>query len=225
MNINENIRKYRLQKGFSIKDLARAIEVSESTISRYENGKREPNMETLSKIATILNIQLSQLIDNKESLTIKLIKTLEINFKTDAENTLELICELIDIDTNMLNIALKDNKDIPENCLSKMLTIICNDDPNLFYKFYFENKELINDYPICYQTCDTLLKEKEKEFQNLVADNFYYSPLIEAFKTIVNKNDKDINAKLDNLSNKEIDSLKKVISEYIEFQLSKIHNN
>ncbi|WWU64686.1 helix-turn-helix transcriptional regulator [Clostridium baratii] len=62
MNIGENIKKIRIKKGISRKKLAKELNVSEPTISRYENNKREPNLETLKKIANVLECDLSRLI-------------------------------------------------------------------------------------------------------------------------------------------------------------------
>lgn len=62
MNIGENIKKIRLEKGLTRQELAKALKVSDSTISRYENNKREPNMETLNKIAEILDIDILDLL-------------------------------------------------------------------------------------------------------------------------------------------------------------------
>lgn len=64
MNIGENIKKYRTFRNFTRKDLATKLQVSESTISRYENNKREPNMETLKKISEILEIPPTFLMDD-----------------------------------------------------------------------------------------------------------------------------------------------------------------
>ncbi|EGT0013483.1 helix-turn-helix transcriptional regulator [Clostridium perfringens] len=67
MNIGENIKKIRIDKGLSRQDLASELEVSESTISRYENNKREPNMATLKKIGEILNVPLADLLREMET--------------------------------------------------------------------------------------------------------------------------------------------------------------
>lgn len=62
MSIGTNIKKIRTDKKITRKELAEKIEVSEPTISRYENGKREPNIETLNKIARALNVSILELI-------------------------------------------------------------------------------------------------------------------------------------------------------------------
>lgn len=63
MNIGENIKKLRIEKGLTRQDLAKALKVSDSTISRYENNKREPNMETINKIAKALEVSPSEFFD------------------------------------------------------------------------------------------------------------------------------------------------------------------
>ncbi len=61
MNIGDNIKLLREKRGLSRKDLAMEIGVSEATISRYENGKREPNMDTLKNICITLGITMNDL--------------------------------------------------------------------------------------------------------------------------------------------------------------------
>ena len=62
MNLGENIKNLRIKKGLTRQDLAKELNVSDSTISRYENNKREPNIEMLNKIAEILNVTTYQLM-------------------------------------------------------------------------------------------------------------------------------------------------------------------
>lgn len=62
MNIGMNIKKIREEKNMSMSYLADKLKISKSTISRYESGKREPNIETLKKIASILDTSLEELL-------------------------------------------------------------------------------------------------------------------------------------------------------------------
>ena len=66
-NFNENLKEARLKSGISQKDLAENIGVAKSTYSLYESGKREPNADTLKKIASSLNVSADTLlgIDNE----------------------------------------------------------------------------------------------------------------------------------------------------------------
>ena len=64
---NENLKEARLKSGISQKDLAESIGVAKSTYSLYESGKREPNVDTIKKIASSLNVSADTLlgIDNE----------------------------------------------------------------------------------------------------------------------------------------------------------------
>lgn len=56
------MRKLRKDKNMTMKQLGQIIGVSESTISLYENGKREPDYETMLKIAEVFDVSLDYLI-------------------------------------------------------------------------------------------------------------------------------------------------------------------
>lgn len=62
MNIGENIKKIRIEKGLTRTDLAKFLKVSDSTISRYENNKREPSIDTLGLIADFLGVDILDLL-------------------------------------------------------------------------------------------------------------------------------------------------------------------
>ncbi len=59
---NENLRLAREQKGMSQKDVAERIGVAKSTYSLYESGNREPNVQTIKKIADVLCISADELL-------------------------------------------------------------------------------------------------------------------------------------------------------------------
>lgn len=73
MNIGERIKKFRYEKGLSTYQLSQMIGVSQSSISKLENGKRKIDSDFLEKIADALNISVerltgesvSSLIDNR----------------------------------------------------------------------------------------------------------------------------------------------------------------
>ena len=56
------IRTMRKSRGMTHEDLARAIGQSASSISMYENARREPDFETLEAIADVFNVPLSSLL-------------------------------------------------------------------------------------------------------------------------------------------------------------------
>lgn len=71
--IGEKIKVARLQKGVSQAALAKCLGVSTSMICQYEIGKRKPKVETLSKIAGALGVDLKVFYDDlpKENMELK----------------------------------------------------------------------------------------------------------------------------------------------------------
>ena len=69
MTISQNIKKFRMAAKLSQPALAKACGwESQSRISMYETGKREPGISDLKLIAAALNIELNQLFNEKENL-------------------------------------------------------------------------------------------------------------------------------------------------------------
>lgn len=64
MKIGNNIKFYRKQKGLTQSQLAEMLNVSTITIQNYENNRRKPSIETLTKIAKALDIPVSKLIED-----------------------------------------------------------------------------------------------------------------------------------------------------------------
>lgn len=58
----ENLKLAREQKGLSQKDVAEKIGVAKSTYSLYESGNREPNVQTIKKIANVLDVSADELL-------------------------------------------------------------------------------------------------------------------------------------------------------------------
>lgn len=65
--LGQNIRKYRLKKGWSQKQLSDAVDIDRADISKYENGtKGEMGFKTLKKFATALEVGTDNLLAEKE---------------------------------------------------------------------------------------------------------------------------------------------------------------
>lgn len=62
VSIWETIKKFRQSKGMTQKQLADKCGLAPITIRQYESGKREPNLETIRKIATALEVSISDLV-------------------------------------------------------------------------------------------------------------------------------------------------------------------
>lgn len=64
MTKGENIRKVRLERGLTQKALGELCGISEAQIGQYENNYRNPKLQTLKKIATALQVTISDLLDD-----------------------------------------------------------------------------------------------------------------------------------------------------------------
>lgn len=77
--LGQNIRKYRLKKGWSQKQLSDAVDIDRADISKYENGtKGEIGFKTLKKFATALEVGTDNLLAEKE-------KTAEVSEEIGVE--------------------------------------------------------------------------------------------------------------------------------------------
>lgn len=66
----KNLKKIRLEKGYSQKDFAEKLGVAKSTYCMYENGYREPNVDTIKKIADLLDVSADDLLGIYDSPTV-----------------------------------------------------------------------------------------------------------------------------------------------------------
>lgn len=66
----ENLKKARKAKGLTAEQLAKKLNYSKSTINGYEQGNREPDIETLMKISKLLDCSVDYLIGNEQGITI-----------------------------------------------------------------------------------------------------------------------------------------------------------
>ena len=64
--IAETIKKLRIEKNLTIRELANELDVSYSSIGMYEQGRRQPNYETLEKIADFFNVDMNFLLGKSE---------------------------------------------------------------------------------------------------------------------------------------------------------------
>jgi transcriptional regulator with XRE-family HTH domain len=67
--IAENLIFLRKQNKLTQKDLAAHLKVAESTISSYENEAREPNLDTVVKLADLFNVSTDRLLGRDFSVT------------------------------------------------------------------------------------------------------------------------------------------------------------
>ena len=99
MTVGENIKKIRKEKGLTQKELGKLCGMSEAQIGQYENGLRNPKMETLKKIANALDISYFELLDisetTKESNIQKITLNVEIKNIDEETKKAEKLIELL----------------------------------------------------------------------------------------------------------------------------------
>jgi transcriptional regulator with XRE-family HTH domain len=65
------LKGLRIKKGWSLLELSLLVGVSDQTISNWERGKNEPNIENIIKLANIFNVSIDYLLgrtDNESNL-------------------------------------------------------------------------------------------------------------------------------------------------------------
>ena len=58
----DNLKKYRIEKGYSQNDLAEELFVTRQCVSKWEKGVTQPDLQTLSKISELLGVSADELI-------------------------------------------------------------------------------------------------------------------------------------------------------------------
>lgn len=63
----ERMQMLRKKAGLTLKQLGKAVDKAESTISQYESGRREPDNETLLRIADVLGCSVDYLLGREDT--------------------------------------------------------------------------------------------------------------------------------------------------------------
>ena len=61
--IGDRIKQLRVEKGISQQELAAALDYEKSNMSRLESGRINPRIGTLQKVAAVLQVSLSELVN------------------------------------------------------------------------------------------------------------------------------------------------------------------
>ncbi|MDY3001910.1 helix-turn-helix transcriptional regulator [Romboutsia timonensis] len=111
MNIGENIKTYRKEKGLTQEQLGNLSGLSKNAIYNYENNKRVPNIDTIKQIANALDIPISILTGERDA--IDLFATaggLEDNSKVEALMSKLNITKLTPDNINSIRYTLEKDK-------------------------------------------------------------------------------------------------------------------
>lgn len=67
MSLGKRIKELRLEREMTQSDLADALKVARSNISKYENNLMTPSMESLNKMSTLFHVSLDYLLDKEDT--------------------------------------------------------------------------------------------------------------------------------------------------------------
>mgnify|MGYP002515853669 CR=1 FL=1 len=65
MGLGENIKKFRIAYGMDQKELGKALNVSDKTISSWECGRTEPKMGMVEKVAEVFGVKKTDIVEGQ----------------------------------------------------------------------------------------------------------------------------------------------------------------
>ena len=63
---SKNLKELRIEKGLSQQELAQILNVTQSTVAKWESGDREPNFSILIELSNYFNIPTDILLGIKD---------------------------------------------------------------------------------------------------------------------------------------------------------------
>lgn len=96
MRFSDNLRNLRIQRGITQQELARGLGTSQASITAWENEKREPDFQSIQKIADFFNVPLSALLPHQDNDSTEMISRIVDSMHKDPE-----LCLLFDAQRTM----------------------------------------------------------------------------------------------------------------------------
>ncbi|GIP62868.1 hypothetical protein J32TS6_14230 [Virgibacillus pantothenticus] len=84
---HNKLKALRHKSNKTQKELAQELNIGQSTIAMYENGKRKPDTKTLKKIADFFNVTVDYLLDNE--VNSQFTEEEELDIARELERTIE----------------------------------------------------------------------------------------------------------------------------------------
>lgn len=120
-SLGERITRLRKKLDLSQKELADKTNLTEATLSRYENDLREPKGDTIIKIANALSVTTDYLLGNSDHNDF--ITKIEKDIDNEEKDIEKVIDELLEQDGLMLCGEIVDEEDLMALRNSIRLTI------------------------------------------------------------------------------------------------------
>ena len=86
MELSEKLQELRRQKGLTQEELARALYVSRTAVSKWESGRGYPSIDSLKAIAAFFSLSVDELLSTNQVLTLA---------EADQRETNRRFCDLV----------------------------------------------------------------------------------------------------------------------------------
>lgn len=144
MTIGIKIKELRKRKGITQKELAEELNITDSAITRYESGKREPNIDMINKIAAALGVSINELLLDS-------VVNLSDMTKEDKENYIDLIIEYPEF-KSLIELIEKQGYRVNQKMMGSDIILTKNDEiiskipPKDFIDFGKDTLKFINEF-------------------------------------------------------------------------------
>lgn len=81
MRFADNLRNLRLQRGMTQMQLAESLNTSQSAITSWENGRREPDFRTIRKIADFFHVPMTALLPSTDAIDMDYVNSVAESFQ------------------------------------------------------------------------------------------------------------------------------------------------
>ena len=119
MTVGQKIKKLRIEKGLTQKDLADQLHVTFQTVSKWEKDENEPDIATLRELAKLFGCSFDYLLSEDDEEAPKEVA------EEPVVKEVPVIKETIVIHQNEMHVCARCGKDIPENELVILLKNPC----------------------------------------------------------------------------------------------------
>ena len=110
MTLGQKLKKLRMDKNLTQKDLADQLHVTFQTISKWENDENEPDIATLKELAKLYECSIDYLLSEEEEQQVE-----EIKIEESPKEDVQEVTKTIIVHQNELHVCAKCGKDIPED--------------------------------------------------------------------------------------------------------------
>lgn len=97
MEFNEKLQELRKTKGITQEELAQALYVSRTAVSKWESGRGYPSIDSLKEISRFFSVTIDELICSEE-----IIAAAKDDKESSLHKLIALICNLFDVFVGLL---------------------------------------------------------------------------------------------------------------------------